>query len=119
MLGEASLKDQRLQSPALDLELWLKDFIQEEKKFIITENSKALPKGNLKHRVVSSGQSILLQMIQILMVSNLKGTGNPLRAVRETIGQQVYQQEAEKQVRRVLLGSEKPEKLAKKTIPAK
>ena len=73
----------------------------------------------MKHRVVSSGQSILLQMIQILMVSNLKGTGNPLRAIRETIGQQVYQQEAEKQVRRVLLGSEKPEKLAKKTIPAK
>ena len=58
-------------------------------------------------------------MIQILMVSNLKGTGNLLRAIRETIGQQVYQQEAEKQVRRVLLGSEKPEKLAKKTIPAK
>ena len=57
-------------------------------------------------------------MIQILMVSNLKGTGNPLRAIRETIGQQVYHQEAEKQIR-VLLGSEKPEKLAKKTIPAK
>ena len=39
--------------------------------------------------------------------------------VRETIGQQVYQQELEKQVRRVLLDSEKPEKLAMKTIPAK
>lgn len=67
----------------------------------------------MKHRVVSSGQSVLLQMIQILVVINLK------RAIRETIGQQVYQQELEKQVRRVLLGSEKPEKLAKKTITAK
>ena len=52
-------------------------------------------------------------MIQILVVINLK------RAIRETIGQQVYQQELEKQVRRVLLGSEKPEKLSKKTITAK
>lgn len=52
-------------------------------------------------------------MIQILVVINLK------RAIRETIGQQVYQQELEKQVRRVLLGSEKHEKLAKKTITAK
>ena len=58
-------------------------------------------------------------MIQILVASNLKETGNPFRAIRETIGQQVYQQELEKQVRRVLLDSEKPEKLAKKTIPAK
>ena len=58
-------------------------------------------------------------MIQILVVSNLKETGNPLRAIRETIGQQVYHQELEKQERRVFLGSEKPEKLAMKTIPAK
>ena len=49
----------------------------------------------------------------------LNWTGNPLRAIREIISQQVYQQEAEKQVRRVLLVSEKPEKLAMKTIPAK